>query len=214
MKSTQGKFRLETRGVKGAFLTPVLAVVAYLMLMPPASAQPGTIFNYTSNPLSSGGFITASVTLPCSQPCAPGKYDGASMLALSLSYGSVTFSWAPGSGAPTDPWITLNSSGDVVDWNLNLINDYPFSPYANFTIATLNTTDSRYQRLDTADGTFTGGVYDLVTFRQAPLFELHVLESNGNSPGTWVATPVPESSSLLILATVGLGLFAFALRRA
>src|ERR1043165_4520283 len=105
MTSTQRQFRSEPRSGKSKILLLLVLVAAYLIVPAPASAQTATIFNYTGNRLSNGGFITASVTLPCSLPCAPGKYGGAWILALSLSYGSVTLSWPPGNGAPTDPWI-------------------------------------------------------------------------------------------------------------
>jgi hypothetical protein len=151
----------------------------------PGMAEASTTFTYTSNPLSDGGVITASVTLPCDS-CPAGTYGGASLLFLSMSYGSVTLSWPNGNGSPTDPWVKLNSNGEVVDWQLQLVNDVPFPPeFHNFLLKTVNTTDPRYQRLETEDGVITGGVFDAVLFRPAPRFELHILESKVGSPGTW-----------------------------
>jgi hypothetical protein len=185
MTPTQSQFPFVAPSPKNRFLLS-LTIVTGLMLLAPGSVQASTIFNYTGSRLSDGGVIRASVTLPC-QNCPPGKYDASSMLGISVSYGSVTLSWQ-GNSSVTDPWITLNSNGDVVDWHLLIQSGFP--PYVNFIVQTINTTDPRYRHLSTADGAITGGIYDAVLFRQTPALE--ILEFNKASPGTWVATPVSE----------------------
>jgi hypothetical protein len=192
-----------------------------------AKADPITIYTYSGNTLPDGNSFTAEVTLACN-PCA-GTYGSTAILDLSVSYDSVTFTWPAGSGAPTDPSLTLDLDGNVVAWRLTIQNNSAFPPYSNFILQTLNTTDPRYQTLMTDDGIFTGGIYDRVLFRMPPDNGLHMLTYNVNSSGTWVAVhggtpgsgnegngghvPVSEPSSMLLLGAGVLGLLV-PLRRA
>src|SRR5664280_134539 len=128
-------------------MTPKLlaaCVAAALLFATPAPAN--TLFDYTGYALAGGGTggnITASVTLSCSGPCAPGKYVP---VALSLSwsgnnsYGPMTLSWPSGQGNPYDPYILIDASQNVFDWNLFIVANDAISP----TLLTRNTTDPLY----------------------------------------------------------------------
>src|SRR5262245_20586448 len=125
-------------------------VAAALLFGPPALAN--TLFEYTGYALAGGGTggnITASVTLSCLGPCAPGKYVP---IALSLSwcgndsptkvdgYGPMTLSWPFGQGTPYDPYIVIDASQNVFDWNLFAVANDGISP----TLVTRNTIDPLY----------------------------------------------------------------------
>jgi hypothetical protein len=179
----------------------LLCAFAAVNLLGVPQATADTIFNYTGNPMSSGGAITASVTLSCSGPCAPGKYPSLSdgnlnlIIAFSVSYGSTTFSWGNsifgqpvGNGAPTDPFIIIDANQNVVEWNLLIQNNFAFPPYDNFILVTRNTTDPRYNP-QFCDWCLGSSTLDGVLFRvAADQGLLHTLEINTNSPGTWAAT--------------------------
>ena len=197
-----------------------ITVAACLMLLAPTSPEASTLFTYTGNSLSNGSVMTASVILPCDS-CPPGTYGGLSTTIpfFSMSYGSVTLSRGE-NGSPTDPWITLDTNGNVVEWHLLISNDAPLPPYDNFILQTVNTTDRRYQHLSTFDGDITGGIYDAVLFRQVNP-GLRILTSRVGSPGTWVATPVLDPTCVAkvtpadcgITFTSGNNTFAIAVNR-
>ncbi len=177
------------------------------LAMGAADQSSAATYTYTGNIDASTSFfdayVTASVDLNCSGPCAAGTYQFSSNIS-SFSLATVssggTFDaglTVAGQGVNTlgySDYLVLNGSGQVSNWFFLL-------QAGNLEIMTLgNDLNYQYQYTSTLDYATTLGGFTLVDI---------------NQPGTWAAPPnisaVPEPSTwaMMILGFAGIGFMAY-----
>jgi hypothetical protein len=95
------------------------------------AARANTIYSYTGNPdpKSNNDYLTATVDLNCTSPCAAGTYvEGSGIVDFSITvYNAAnvalySFSSTDSVAVSNTRYITLNSLGDVTSWLVYLYN--------------------------------------------------------------------------------------------
>jgi hypothetical protein len=185
----------------GFSILPVLVLGAALSIgTDPAAAN---TYLYTGNSDGTGAHLTASVDLNCAGLCAAGTYNFSSgnIVSISLTVLSsadtplATFAF-PSAGTwlnNTDDYLTLDSTGQVTNWLIEVVN-----------------TSSSGGAYTLNSGAVCGicGTQDFGGSSDTILLV-------DNNPGTWQVAAVPEPSTwaMMILGFAGVGAMAYRRRR-
>lgn len=210
---TQGESSVEFSSIKFlkelAMFKILGSVVAALFLYAPIAQA--TIFSYTGQELSSGGHVEATANVEYS---GAGVYvPGSGLTSFTVTGFDSTPSMRATVTAPTasldgfTPYLSINSSGEVVSWFLlALSGDGSSDPYQYaYTLGydgLAQEPGGCYLAFGGPCGTqdyyfFYSNVNDVVTY---------YVEENRETPGVWTSAQVPEPSSLALLAIAITGL--------